>query len=188
MNGAFQKHLYHHQTIQRNTEMLFANNVCFPFTILVCLLWSFAPCVVWNMFETESRAIRITSMILRTTRFYVYCTQKFALTWPLIKCWQCYPHYVLQYTSILPTAIKMSLLLYDENMTPLNCKLFYSLQKLVASGPQNWIFLLAWWNPSWYIGIWILKNPWSAMSSLHIQLTLSLPRVIKFKFLLQPFQ
>ena len=47
-NGAFQKHLYHHQTIQRNTEMLFANDARFPFTMLACLPWSFASCVVWE--------------------------------------------------------------------------------------------------------------------------------------------
>ena len=42
-NGAFKKHLYHHQTIQPNTEMLFANDGHFPFT---CLPWSFASCAV----------------------------------------------------------------------------------------------------------------------------------------------
>ena len=36
-NGPFQEHLYHHQTVQRNTEMLFANDERFPFTIVACL-------------------------------------------------------------------------------------------------------------------------------------------------------
>ena len=56
-NGAFQKHLYHHQRIQRNTEMLFANDLRFPITILACLPWLFASCVVWDV-ETGSRFLR----------------------------------------------------------------------------------------------------------------------------------
>ena len=70
-NGAFQKHFYHHQTIQRNIEMLFANNTRFPFTILTCLPWSFA-CVqfetCWDWIRLFAHAVRITSMILRTAR------------------------------------------------------------------------------------------------------------------------
>ena len=48
-NGAFQKHLYHHQTIQRNTEMLFENDARYPFTILACLPCWLAWCVVWDV-------------------------------------------------------------------------------------------------------------------------------------------
>ena len=50
------------QTIQRNTEMLFANDARFPFTILACLPWSFASCVVWDMLRPN-------------TAFCVRCTQ-----------------------------------------------------------------------------------------------------------------
>ena len=48
-NGAFQKHLYDHQTIQRNTEMWFANDACIPFTIPASFPWSFVSCVVWDV-------------------------------------------------------------------------------------------------------------------------------------------
>ena len=48
-NGAFRKHLYHHQIIQRNTVMFFANDTRFPFTILACLPWSFAWCEDWDV-------------------------------------------------------------------------------------------------------------------------------------------
>ena len=83
MSGAFRKHLYHHQTIQRNTEMSFANDARFPLQYsrafrdrsrLVCSL---------RRVETESRfacvrGVRITSMILLTASFYAYYTHKFA--------------------------------------------------------------------------------------------------------------
>ena len=52
-NDAFQKHLYHHQTIQQNTEIMFANDAQFPFTKLVCLPWSFASCSL-RCAETQS--------------------------------------------------------------------------------------------------------------------------------------
>ena len=71
-NGTFQKYLYHHQTIQRNIEMLFANDARFPFTILACLPWSFVSCVVWNVLRLNpafAYAVRTTSMVLRTARF-----------------------------------------------------------------------------------------------------------------------
>ena len=57
-NGAFQKHLYHRQT------MLFANDARFPFTILVCLPWSSASCVVWDVLRLNPA-------------FCVRCTHRF---------------------------------------------------------------------------------------------------------------
>ena len=72
-NGAFQKHLYHHQTIQRNTEMLFANDAHFLFTIIVSLPWSFASCEGWDVLRLNPAffawAVPIASMTLRTARF-----------------------------------------------------------------------------------------------------------------------
>ena len=68
-NGAFQKHLYHHRTIQRNTEMLFSNDARFPFTTLACLPWSFASCSLRRAETLFAYAVRIASMILRTARF-----------------------------------------------------------------------------------------------------------------------
>ena len=83
-NDAFQKHLYYHQTIQRNTEMLFANDARFPFTILVCLPWSFASC---SLRRVETRffvyAVRIASMILRTTRFVCVLYAEICVNRPL---------------------------------------------------------------------------------------------------------
>ena len=84
-DGAFQKHFYHHQTIQQNTKMLFANDASFPFTILACLPRSFASCVVD---ETDSRFLRTLYASLPwfciQLDFYAYYTQKSALTWPLL--------------------------------------------------------------------------------------------------------
>ena len=62
----------HHQTFQRNTEILFTNDACFPFTIPMFLMWSFASGL--GHFETESRFwhmlyASIASMILHSARF-----------------------------------------------------------------------------------------------------------------------
>ena len=71
--------------IQRNTEMFFANNARFPFTILACRPRSFASCSLKRVW-TEYRfayAVRITSMTLRRLDFYAYYTQEIAFTRPL---------------------------------------------------------------------------------------------------------
>ena len=82
-NGAFQKHLHHHQTIQRNTEMLFANGARFPFTtrvpsVIVCLMSSL------RRVETESCFLRKLYASLPWSwaqlDLYACYTQKFALT------------------------------------------------------------------------------------------------------------
>ena len=53
-------------------KMFFTNDPRFPFTILACLLWSFALCVVWDMLW-KSRflhyAVCIASMVLHTATF-----------------------------------------------------------------------------------------------------------------------
>ena len=82
------KHLYHHHTIQRNTEMLFINDVHFPFTMLACLLWSFTS---WlrslGCVETESCFLRTMYASLPWScirlDFYAHYMQKFALMRPL---------------------------------------------------------------------------------------------------------
>ena len=59
-------------TIKRFSKILFANDACFHFTILGCLPWSFASCVIWDV-ETKSHffayTVRIDSMIFRIARF-----------------------------------------------------------------------------------------------------------------------
>ena len=81
-SGTFQKHLYHHQTIQWNTETLFTSDAHFPFTILVGLLWLFASRVVWDVLRLNPvcwipacvYAVRITSMILHTAEICINAT------------------------------------------------------------------------------------------------------------------
>ena len=87
MSGAFRKHLYHHQRIQRNTEMLFSNDARFFFhsarvpSVIVCLVCSLR-CV-----ETDSRFLSTLyaslPWIFVQLDFYAYHTQKCALTRPL---------------------------------------------------------------------------------------------------------
>ena len=76
-NGAFQMHLYHHQTIQRNTEMLFASEARFFLFIILRV-------------ETESRILRALfasrPWFCVQLDFYAYYTPKFALTRPLFQC------------------------------------------------------------------------------------------------------
>ena len=58
-NGAFQILLYHHQTIQRNTEMWFANDAF----VIICIL---------RLNPTFAYPVCITYMILRTARCVLY--------------------------------------------------------------------------------------------------------------------
>ena len=62
--------LYHHQMIQ-STEMLFANDVRFPSTILACVPWLFASCAVWDVLRLDPAfCVRCTYHVtLRTARF-----------------------------------------------------------------------------------------------------------------------
>ena len=66
--------------------MLFTDGAL-SFTILVCLPWSFASCLVWDMLRS-SRFLHTLytspSWFCIQLDFFVYYTQKFALTRPLI--------------------------------------------------------------------------------------------------------
>ena len=128
MNGAFQKHLYHHQMIQQNTEMLFATHAHFPFTIYACM-----PAVIichmcsLRRIGTESCFLHMLythhfHMILHTARFLcvLLYTQKFALMPPV------YPHNSHYHTMLIM-------------MNALPKSLLYVFQHLVGEG----------WGRSW---------------------------------------
>ena len=70
------KALYHHRTIQRNTEMLFSNDARFPFTILV---WSFASCIVWDVLRPNPAfCVRIFSWFCVQLQSWPKCVGHFA--------------------------------------------------------------------------------------------------------------
>ena len=82
-NGAFQKHLDHHQTIQANSYWNVVRKRCtFPFyntcmpSLIVCL-------IVWDQILLFAYAVCTASMILRTARLLCVLYPEFALTRPL---------------------------------------------------------------------------------------------------------
>ena len=74
MNDTFREHLYHqvHQTISVKWNVEFANDACFPFTVLVCLLWLFASTQFetrWDRFLLSVYTVCTASMFFRMARF-----------------------------------------------------------------------------------------------------------------------
>ena len=130
------KHLYHHQTIQRNTEMLFTNDARFPFTILAVLPWSFASCSLRRV-ESESRFLRTLyasfPRICVQPDPYAHYTQKFALTRLL---------YLPSYQRRLSLQLVMTLKLRGDEAISDNCFPFSihqhkSLFGLPSKGPNQ---------------------------------------------------
>ena len=82
-NGAFQKHLYHHQTIQRKYRNAVRKRCALSFhntrvpSVIVCLMCGLRRCWDWiPLFCVRCRLPRFCAQIY----FYAYYTQKFALT------------------------------------------------------------------------------------------------------------
>ena len=132
-NGAFQKHLYHHQMIQRNTEMLFANHARFPFTILVCRPWSFASCSL--------RRFRLNTALQRCTHhFHDFATAGFLCVLYAENC----VHATLEWNSWFCRAVKV-------------CEIVFSARGYFSVTSTPWTYRVEDWfrtlrNLTWHNG------------------------------------